>query len=65
MLQLLMAATGNQAVMKVGAQHRQRHVAKARQEQLLHLVEGGGEGGIHGLFDEAAGRLRSVADREQ
>ena len=51
--------------MKVGAQHRQRHVAKARKEQRLGILECLAEGGIDGLFDEAVRCLRPVGNGEK
>jgi hypothetical protein len=64
-LQIMGSATGHEAVVKVGAQHGQRHFAKAGKQQRLRLVECLVEGGIHGLFDEAAGRLRPVTNGEK
>ena len=64
-LQIMGSASGNEVVVKVGAQHGQRHVAKARKQQRLCIVERLVEGGIHCLFDKAARRLRPVTDGEE
>lgn len=58
-------AAGGEADVKVGAQRGQRHFAKAREKQRLRIVKRLVECGVHGLFDEASRRLRSIADREQ
>jgi hypothetical protein len=57
-LQIMRSAMGNEAVVKVGAQHGQCHFAKARKHQRLRIVERLVEGGIYRLFDEALRRLR-------
>src|SRR6185437_5493731 len=65
MLQIIRSIAGHEVGVDVGAQPGQGYVAKARKKQRLRLVEGRSEGGIHGLFDEAAGRLRPVANGEK
>ena len=51
--------------MEIGAQHRQRHFAKARKQQRFGFMEGLGERRIHGLLDETARSFGSVADGEK
>src|SRR4029450_3409341 len=64
-LQAMTVAPVTQALLKVGAQHRERHVAQARQQQRLRLVERLVERGVHGLLDKTAGRFCSVSYGEQ
>src|SRR4051812_3559638 len=64
-LQTMTVALVAQALLKVGAQHRKRHVTEARQQQRLRIVESPVECGIHGLLDKTARCLRSVSHGEQ
>src|SRR6185295_104818 len=64
-LQTMTVAPVTQALLKVGAQHRERHVAEARQQQRLRILERLVERGVHGLLDKTAGRFRSVSEGEQ
>src|SRR3954447_12386895 len=64
-LQVVGSAVGGEAAVEVGAQHGQRHLAEAREQQRLRVVERLVERGVHRLFDEASGRVRAVAHGEQ
>ena len=64
-LRALPARAGGEARMEVGDEAGERHVAEAGQQQRLGIAKGGVEGRVDGLLDEAAGRLRPVADRQQ
>ena len=48
-LQIMGSATRNEAVVEIGAQHGQRHFAKAQRQQRLRIVECLVESGIHCL----------------
>ncbi|HEU4613638.1 MAG TPA: hypothetical protein VFS15_16215, partial [Kofleriaceae bacterium] len=56
---------GGEALPKIGAQHRERHLAETRQQQGLRVLERLAERGIHRLLDQASRRFGAVADREQ
>lgn len=47
--------------MKISPERCERHLAKTFKQQRLRVAECLIEGGIDGLFDEAAGRLRPMA----
>ena len=59
------SAPAHEASLEISAQHGQCHIAKARKQQCLCIMEGLTEGGIHGLFDEAARASRPVPHGEQ
>jgi hypothetical protein len=49
----------------VVAQRRESDLAEARKQERLRVIKGLAELGVDGRLDEAARRLRAVADREQ
>ena len=63
-LQMMSSTTGDEALVKIGAQHGQRYFAETRKQQRLRILEGLPKGGIDGLFDQAAGRFSPVPNGE-
>ncbi len=59
---MVFAAASGETLVKIGAQPGERHFAKALKHELLGFLKNMVKGGIHRLFDEAAGRFATVAD---